>query len=228
MQKRLDYSIARRKRARFSNQRRFALWGGTVERLARWLDGFTPAPLHRAPFCFEVAPMRRRQRKSARQLIAKQRIALKLVKAEAKRFQGVTEAQGRHLPGWRAWKWPLLPGQEVPPRFYRGEFKRPKVLYSPQRGNAYIYALRDPVTLRVKYIGKAYDPHKRYDQHLTKSSYAVNAWVKAVRHKGQNPDLKILEQVAYIYWQERERYWIWFFRHFLELLNVTDGGDTYA
>lgn len=165
---------------------------------------------------------------SAPQIIAEQRAQVRLFKAQAAKYQGVTEFVGMTLPGWRAWKWPLLPGQEVPERFYQGEFKRPPVLYRPQRGNAYIYALRDPVTHRVKYIGKAYDPHRRYDQHLTKSSLAVNAWVRSVRLKGQNPELKILEQVSYMYWQERERYWIWFFRHFLKLLNVTDGGDAYA
>ncbi len=165
-----------------------------------------------------------KKKHEARRRIAAQRQARKATQRDAARFHEATESMGKQLPDWRAWKAPTRP---IPPEFYKGEFGGPKVPYSPQRGNCYIYALCDPITHRVRYVGKAYDPHARYDQHLTKSSWAVNEWVQGLRHKGLNPELKLLELCAFIYWQERERYWIWFFRQFLELLNKTDGGDQY-
>lgn len=66
----------------------------------------------------------------------------------------------------------------------------------------YIYGLQDPRTCRIRYVGAASDPFKRFEQHLDLIDYeyrggtaAKRAWLSDLRDLGLKPWLVILEQV---------------------------------
>lgn len=91
----------------------------------------------------------------------------------------------------------------------------------------FIYALVDPRTQSIRYIGKANEPAIRLRHHL-KERYKSRkcSWVQSLAKQGLAPQLLIIECVHVSQWQERERYWIAFYRaQDDQLLNDTDGGD---
>lgn len=106
----------------------------------------------------------------------------------------------------------------------------PDKISLPRRSwrKTYIYALRDPDTHDVVYVGKSNWPELRYRQHIHGGSRRVRAWVEVLKSDGKEPELFLLEECGNGQWPQRERHWIAFFRQSLYLLNVTDGGDTYA
>jgi DNA-binding transcriptional regulator YdaS (Cro superfamily) len=76
-----------------------------------------------------------------------------------------------------------------------------------------IYALADPRTGEVRYIGKAVDPVRRLQQHLTPfqlSRYKSkkNSWIKSLLDAGVTPTLHVLELVDYQAANEAEIRWI--------------------
>lgn len=90
-----------------------------------------------------------------------------------------------------------------------------------------IYALCDPRTGEVRYIGKANDSRKRYDAHMREKrrSYPVYLWRDKLLSIGLKPELKILESNC-ADWRESERVLIAEYRaNGARLLNVADGGD---
>ena len=95
-------------------------------------------------------------------------------------------------------------------------------------GDVSIYALIDPRSDEIRYIGKSVDPDMRYQQHLNES--AVNngkiAWIEELQNEGHKPLLEILELTTENEWAERERWWI---KRGLEfgwnLLNIKSGGS---
>lgn len=95
----------------------------------------------------------------------------------------------------------------------------------PSWRKTFIYALRHPKTHHVAYVGKSNYPELRYRQHIHQGRPKVKAWVAALKKKGLDPELFILQECSIDIWKERERHWIALFRENLELLNVTDGGD---
>lgn len=90
---------------------------------------------------------------------------------------------------------------------------------------AYIYALVDPRTDRVKYVGKTNCPRQRLYGHTnSKGKTPVTVWCRALKRLGLSPTMEIIE--ACDDWQDAERFWIEEFRRVgLFLLNFTDGGD---
>lgn len=60
-----------------------------------------------------------------------------------------------------------------------------------------IYALIDPVTDRVMYVGQAEDIEKRFRQHCDGNTFAGNVqkreWVVGLFHQGRKPECKVLE-----------------------------------
>jgi GIY-YIG catalytic domain len=102
------------------------------------------------------------------------------------------------------------------------EYKRP----SP--GCMFIYVLVDSETLLIRYVGRTINPRKRLNQHTypqrSKNAYLV-AWVMDLRARGLKPLLQIIEEVPSEHWQERERYWIAYYReHDAPLVNIEAGG----
>ncbi len=71
----------------------------------------------------------------------------------------------------------------------------------------YIYALVDPTSKHIKYVGLSNDPISRYRAH----KQGLGFWFDRLRRKGQAPHLYILEVVSFENGIEREQYWIqWF------------------
>ncbi len=96
------------------------------------------------------------------------------------------------------------------------------------QGKTFIYALVDPITERVRYIGKSDNPKKRMNSHLTDTRYSKHKvnWIQKLKRQGLVPLLLIIEEVDVSLWKERERYWIAFYRQQqLDLINETDGGE---
>lgn len=94
----------------------------------------------------------------------------------------------------------------------------------------YIYALQDPNTKAIRYIGKSDDPKARYHAHLALSTVDVNRhkkrWIAQLKRNGQRPELVILEKVSSKEWQDRERWWIQHGRDSgWPLTNIAAGGD---
>jgi hypothetical protein len=92
-----------------------------------------------------------------------------------------------------------------------------------------IYALRDPRTTSVRYIGKAKDPQSRYRTHtsdywLNKDKTKKNSWIKSLKAKGFQPELIILDEVTDEQANEAEVAYIGFFGP-ENLTNGTLGGD---
>lgn len=103
---------------------------------------------------------------------------------------------------------------------------RPSI-YTPElaaKERASIYALLDPVTLELRYIGKAKNPHTRLIQHLSDSKRKdapVQRWIRAV---GIPKMFVIFEDTDD--WEADERRLIADAReHGFRLLNVLDGGN---
>lgn len=97
--------------------------------------------------------------------------------------------------------------------------------HSPK--TTFIYALIDPNTQQIRYIGKSNNPQKRLEQHFKEKVHTYKTmWLKSLEGKGQTPEILILEEVLVSQWQEREIHWIAFYREQgLDLANGTDGGD---
>jgi group I intron endonuclease len=93
----------------------------------------------------------------------------------------------------------------------------------------FIYALKCPDTLQVRYIGKAKNPQKRLQLHLIpsqrRSHTHKNHWLSSLLALGKKPILEILERTTEAEWQERERFYIQEYRQLSELTNTTDGGE---
>lgn len=94
-----------------------------------------------------------------------------------------------------------------------------------------IYALVDPRTSEIRYVGKAFDPQKRLCGHMRDSVLARyrdkrTSWLKALKSAGLKPLIVILEVVAESEWQECEKKWIAHFRAAgTNLTNTQDGGE---
>lgn len=95
--------------------------------------------------------------------------------------------------------------------------------------NTFIYALLDPNTDEVRYIGKADNPRFRLGRHLgqhePRSTHKSN-WIKSLTDRGQQPILKILEEIDTLSWEQAEKRWIQHYRALgCNLVNTTEGGE---
>jgi hypothetical protein len=91
----------------------------------------------------------------------------------------------------------------------------------------YIYALMDPRTQEIRYVGMTANLPKRLAQHLQKvqeNPYKTN-WINQLRREGLKPVMTILDQGTGD-WQATEQRWITELRtKGCPLTNLTDGGD---
>lgn len=97
-------------------------------------------------------------------------------------------------------------------------------------GEVTIYALCDPDSLAVRYVGKANNMRSRINSHRweAKSSKIHTRkanWLRSL--KGREPVIMILAVVKHDEWAEAERYWIAEMRNRgSDLTNYADGGQT--
>ena len=92
----------------------------------------------------------------------------------------------------------------------------------------FIYILIDPITDKVRYVGKSNNPYKRFECHLSKNnikSHKTN-WIQSLLKKDIKPILCIIDEVDINEWKFWEVYWISQFKNWgFNLTNSTKGGD---
>lgn len=92
----------------------------------------------------------------------------------------------------------------------------------------FIYALCEPDTRKVRYIGKANNPSKRLGLHLSvsvKLDTHLGHWLSKLRESGTKPILSVLREVPEEVWQEEEIGYIRQARELgMSLVNGNDGG----
>ena len=95
--------------------------------------------------------------------------------------------------------------------------------------NVFIYALQDPITKEVRYIGKTKNLKMRFHNHMNKrhneKTHKRN-WIESLKSKKLKPIMLIIDEVNNDSWKFWEKYWInqfivWGFN----LVNHTSGGD---
>lgn len=95
-----------------------------------------------------------------------------------------------------------------------------------------IYALCDPRTGAIRYIGKSWQPSRRLIYHVYHARRGtrhlpVHRWIWQILKRGLRPTLLEIESVLPgADWASRERHWIENYRAVgAKLLNLTDGGE---
>lgn len=94
-----------------------------------------------------------------------------------------------------------------------------------------IYALADPVTGIVKYIGKTRSTLKqRLCAHQTPQALSKRtpktSWIKSLQDRGLKPEIFLIDEVDEVGWEFWECYWIAQFKSWgFELKNMTSGGE---
>lgn len=103
----------------------------------------------------------------------------------------------------------------------------PRPTQNPEMIDSHIYALTDPQSGEIRYIGKANDPQKRLAGHLRDAARRrtpVYDWILSLRKNGLAPGIVVLRQVSD--WKTAEREEIAKYRAAgVRLLNLADGGD---
>lgn len=101
-----------------------------------------------------------------------------------------------------------------------------------KNNKVFIYALTEPITHEIRYIGKTNNLYERYYMHLqelqepTKKHYHSKNWIRELFSRGYAPKIEVLETCNQSNWQEREMYWIEFYKRLgTNLTNMTKGGD---
>lgn len=93
----------------------------------------------------------------------------------------------------------------------------------------FIYALCEPETGKIRYIGKSNTPKTRLGTHLSGSSKHrshLGHWLKLLVSRGEKPILEIIDEVPNTQWEFWEREYIRVFRALgMDLVNTTEGGE---
>ncbi len=93
----------------------------------------------------------------------------------------------------------------------------------------FIYALLDPSTREIRYIGKSDNPDRRIYEHIVNrnslNTHKAN-WINSVFNKGFRPLIEIIDEVSETEWQAAEAAYIAFFKEEgCNLVNATSGGE---
>lgn len=95
-----------------------------------------------------------------------------------------------------------------------------------------IYALLDPTTNELRYIGLSKRINIRYKEHckntITKKGTHLFHWLKKLLNNNKFPILKILEECSIEKLAQQEKYWIKFYKDLgCNLVNHSDGGESF-
>lgn len=93
----------------------------------------------------------------------------------------------------------------------------------------FIYGLVDPRTEQVRYIGQTKDIKRRLRNHLNDAKRGVRShkfsWIRKLITSGVKPKITVIEKCNGSIADEREQYWISYYREKeVGLTNQTDGG----
>lgn len=113
------------------------------------------------------------------------------------------------------------------PREFR-EFEQ--TILPPYSGKkpVYIYALVDPESGLIRYIGKSERPAERLQNHMNERSNCHRShWLQSLKARGLRAEMLILERIDGSWpWQHSERRWIAYGKaNGWPLVNNTNGGD---
>lgn len=90
----------------------------------------------------------------------------------------------------------------------------------------YIYVLKHPDTQEIRYVGQAVNTVRRLDKHIQTSKINkrhISNWIRSLSSK---PVLEIIEECSNTNCNERERYWISYYRSIgANLCNHSNGGE---
>lgn len=93
----------------------------------------------------------------------------------------------------------------------------------------FIYALLDPDTKEIRYIGKANNIEKRLKSHLLDSktrNTPLYCWIRKLRSLGKIPEIKLIKETTSFDWQKKEISQIKFhIENGFNLLNLSKGGN---
>lgn len=91
-----------------------------------------------------------------------------------------------------------------------------------------IYKLLCPITKEIRYVGKTIKSlEKRLEDHLyARNKSHKTSWIKSVIVQGHLPIIELIEECEDSIWQEREMYWIDYYKSIgCNLCNHTKGGE---
>lgn len=97
----------------------------------------------------------------------------------------------------------------------------------------YIYTLKDPISLKIRYVGKTSKPTKRIKRHMCNSSLAEswtkkNKWLLNLKKSNLLPIIEIIDETDGDI-NDLEIKWIKHYRDMgINLTNMTDGGDGFS
>ena len=96
----------------------------------------------------------------------------------------------------------------------------------------HIYTLKHPDTLEVRYVGKTVRSlSRRLGNHIAnakgnKHNRHLSNWILNILKENKKPIIELLETCQSDIWQEREQYWIKYYKELgFDLKNMTNGGD---
>lgn len=96
------------------------------------------------------------------------------------------------------------------------------------KDKTFIYTLIDPVTNKIRYVGKSNFPKKRLYDHIRtchRTHTHKNNWIKSLLENGHKPILEVIDEVPMCEWQLWEMYWIDKLKDDNELTNTSCGGN---
>ena len=92
----------------------------------------------------------------------------------------------------------------------------------------YIYGLKDPRDCQIKYNGKTINIDRRYKEHIQthrNRKSKKNSWIINLIKNGLEPIMEIIEECNLDNWEEREIFWISYYKELgFNLKNTQNGG----
>lgn len=95
--------------------------------------------------------------------------------------------------------------------------------------STYIYALVDPFSMEIRYIGWTANPSQRLTSHISESRQKkkhCHHWIQQILMQGGKPIMQIIEEISPDDFAEMERHWIKYCRSLgIPLTNISEGGE---
>lgn len=97
-----------------------------------------------------------------------------------------------------------------------------------ENNKCFIYIVKHPITLEVRYVGQTCKGKSRFRKHLiTVKPQPISCFIQSLISNSLLPIFEIIEYCEVSKLDEREKYWISYYRSICtNLLNLTDGGKT--